>query len=403
MLIVLIGHSMAAGQDTTPEPSAEDLYEKARGAAFQENNFPRARRYAREALEQNPGYHEIRLFIARIHGWEGNYTEARSEIDYILEREPGYREAWLTLAQIETWSGSATAALQVLDRGLIHHPEDEELLYQKATVLSGMEKFQQAEAVYEQILTQNPHHLQARNGLKTAKLRQMKYGVQLSVRYDHFDDRTDPWKFGEFSLSRQTPYGSIAGRVQFARRFGTDGVQFNVDAYPTLADGLYAYASAGYSASDIYPEYRLGFSLYKSLPASFELSAGIRYLDFVTVRTEIYTASLTKYLGSYLFTLGAYHVPSPNGHSQSFSMVIRRYFGAANSYLSLTGGFGSASTDIQFLQDALAHDFRSLELDGRYPLSRRISVGGKAGVDDARYTDFTRNRYTFRVYMRYQF
>lgn len=399
---LLVGQMAALAQSQTDELSVDELYEQARNAAFDEGDYDQARTYAYEALDRSPNYHGIRIFVARMYSWEGKYDKARKELRYVLEENSDNRRAFLALIDVEKWSDNFPVALQTVNEALDYHPEDEEILFQKAAVLYSMEEYSQSEEVYKDILARNPNK-KARDGLESVKLKQMKYSASISYRYDYFTDIFDPWKFGEFALSRQTPIGSVIGRVQYARRFGSDGAQFNIDAYPSIANGLYAYVSGGYSESSIYPRYRFGLSLYKSLPASFELAAGIRYLDFITSQTDIYTASLTKYKGSYLFTLRSYYVPSPGGNSKSLNLVMRRYFGSATAYVSITGGYGSAPTEIRFSQDIQTLDSWSVGIDGQYPLSQRIFVGGNAGYDSSEFQNYTRKRFSFKGSVSYRF
>jgi YaiO family outer membrane protein len=233
----------------------------------------------------------------------------------------------------------------------------------------------------------------------------MKYSATLSYRYDHFVDTFDPWKFTEFGLSRQTPYGSIIGRVQYAQRFGNTGTQFNLDLYPSITDGLYAYISGGYSESSIYPRYRFGLMLYKSLPASFELGAGLRYLDFVRRQVDIYTASLSKYWGSYLISFNSYFVPLSDDNLSSFTGRVHRYLGDEDAYMSLTGGFGSTSTEIEFEQDIRTSESWSLGIEGQYPLSDKVFIGGNAAYksDDYEHENFVRKRFSFKAFITYRF
>ncbi|WP_170864383.1 YaiO family outer membrane beta-barrel protein [Fodinibius roseus] len=400
---LLTGQGVIFAQSQVDRLSVEELYEQARNAAFEEADYDKARTYAFEALDRSPDYHGIRIFVARLYSWEGAYEKAREELRYVLQEDPGNRRALLALIDVEKWSDNLQVALQNVNEALDYHPEDEEILLQKAAVLYDMEEYGRSEDVYRDILARNPSK-KARDELKSVKRKQMKYRVSISYRYDYFTDTFDPWEFGEFALSRQTPVGPVIGRVQYARRFGSNGAQFNIDAYPSIANGLYAYVSGGYSESSIYPRYRFGFSLYKALPASFELSAGMRYLDFSTSQTDIYTASLAKYEGSYLVTLRSNYVPSQGGNSKSINLLMRRYFGSATAYISVTGGYGSAPTEIQFSQDIQTLDSWSVGIDGQYPLLEHILVGGRARYDMSDLPSLTtRKRFSFKGSVSYRF
>ncbi|MDZ7716249.1 MAG: YaiO family outer membrane beta-barrel protein [Balneolaceae bacterium] len=383
--------------------TVDELFEQARSAAFDDGDYELARKYAYEALERSPDYHGIRIFVARLYSWEGRYAKAREELQYVLKKDSDDRQAWLALIDVERWSGNANSALQNVQEALGHHPDDTDLMLQKAAIFYSLENYEEAESSYKAILLQSPSNFKARQGLEDAQLMQMKYRATISYRYDRFRTIFDPWHFTELGLTRQTPVGSVTGRVQYAQRFGSDGVQFNVDAYPSIIKGLYAYVSGGYSQSSIYPDYRFGFSLYKSLPSAFELEAGIRYLDFGTSQTDIYTISLTKYLGSYLFTARTYLVPSSAGTSKSINLVARRYFGTAEAYLSLNTGYGSAPTEIEFSGDVAALDSWSVSIDGQYPISETWFIGGNAGFDSSEYPNFTRERFSTKVFVSYRF
>jgi len=383
--------------------SVDELYEKARTEAFDNGDYETARTYAYEALERSPNYHGIRIFIARLYSWESNYKKAEKELRYVLERDPPNRRALKALADTQRWSGEMNAALETVNQGLKYHSDNTEFMLLKASVLYAMENYEGAEQVYEDILADDSSNRKAREGLRDAQLQQMKYRATISYRYDRFRAIFDPWHFTQFGLTRQTAIGSITGRVEYARRFGSDGVQFNMDAYPSIAKGLYAYISGGYSQSSIYPDYRFGLSLYKSLPSAFELEVGMRYLDFGTSQTDIYTVSLTKYLGSYLFTARTYLVPSSGGTSKSLNMVTRRYFGTAETYVSLNGGYGSAPTEIEFSNDVAALDSWSISMDGQYALSETWFIGGNVGFDSSEYPNFTRERFSAKANISYRF
>jgi YaiO family outer membrane protein len=399
LLLAITGTAMAQNEELT----VDRQFELARQAAFEEEDYDKARKYAYAALEKSPDYHGIRVFVARLYAWEGNYPKAREELQYVLERDPYNHNALSAMLDVSSWSGSYREGLNWVNQALQHYPQDEEFLLSKAGMQQNLERPEEAQQTYHNILDLYPGSLKARQGLKSLNLKLMKYQATLSYRHDRFSEIFDPWNFWEVQLSRQTGIGSVIGRVQYANRFSTNGVQFNLDAYPSLFKGLYAYLSAGYSDASIYPDFRFGLSLYKSLPSAFELEGGIRYLDFGSSETAIYTASLSKYMGNYLFTGRTYFVPSSAGNSQSFSLLTRRYFGDARTYLGITGGFGTASADIQFSQDIQRLDSWSLSLEGQYPVNRRFNIGGNAGFDSEEFANFTRDRFSFKMYVSYRF
>lgn len=402
-VITLSGNYIQLFAQSSGEMTVDKQYELAREAAFDEENYDEARRLAYLALQKSPDYHDIRIFIARLYGWEGDYKNASQELESVLSRDPDNRAALEALINVKSRGGSLNQALRVNDRALEIYPRDKEFMLIRADLFYSHDKYAQSEQVYNSVLLIYPSSSKAREGLKSARLMTMKHSVSLSFRHDRFSERFEPWNFYELQLSRQTRHGSIIGRIQYANRFSTNGVQFNLDAYPSIAPGLYAYISGGYSDAPIYPGYRFGVSLYKSLPGAFELEAGTRYLNFSTSETYIYTASLTKYLGSYMVTGRTYFVPSSAGNSLSGNFLIRRYLGSARSYIGFSGGYGSATNDIQFAQQVNTLNSWSLAIDTQYPLNNRILASGTAGIDSEEFRTYTRDRFSFKVGLSYRF
>lgn len=385
------------------ELSVDELYEQARQYAFQEGDYEEARKWGYRALERSPNYHGIRIFIARLYAWESKYEEARKELNYVLERDSDNERALSVRIDVEKWDGKNKQALVWTRKALDAYPDNEEFLLAKGSTYEEMEEYDRARVAYKKVLSHHPDSRKARQWLRDLRLKQMKYGATLSYRRDSFSEIFDPWTFWEFQLSRQTSRGSIIARVQRANRFSGKGLQFNIDAYPSIMEGMYAYVSGGYSGSSIYPRYRFGFSLYKSLPAAFELSAGVRYLDFVSSRTTFYTLSLTKYKGSYMFTGTTYYVPSSGGSSGSVSLLAQRYFGNPATYIGITGGYGQASTEIRFREDLTLLNSWSVSVLGQYPLTDRINIGGNVGFDSEELPNFTRQRWSLKAYISYRF
>jgi len=398
-----LGGSVSGLMAQTSQLSVDKQFSQARDAAFNEGNYEKARRMAYGALEVSPDYHGIRIFIANLYGWEGNYNDARKELQTVLQQDPKNRSAFEALINLESRSGALEQSLRVTDRALDAYPRDKEFMLQRASVLYSHKEYAKSEQVYKTIMVMHYSSRKAREGLDSARLMQMKHTVSISYRHDRFDEIFEPWNFWELQLSRQTKYGSVIGRLQYANRFSTNGVQFNLDAYPSIANGLYAYISGGYSDSSIYPGFRFGFSLYKSLPFAFEIEGGVRYLNFSTSETYIYTSSLTKYRGSYMFTGRSYFVPSSTGNSLSGSLLVRRYLGSASSYISVSGGYGSASNDIQFAQEINTLSSWSLSVDAQHPINNRFLMSGSAGIDTEEFRSYTRDRFSIKAGVSYRF
>jgi YaiO family outer membrane protein len=143
-----------------------------------------------------------------------------------------------------------------------------------------------------------------------------------------------------FRYGRQNKYGSIIAKVNLNRRFDENGAQYEVDLYPKIAKGLYAYLNFGVANSFLFPDIRYGAELYKSLPKSFEASLGFRTLKFTTSTTNIFTGSVGWYNGNNYWSFRPYLTPGEAGLSESANLIFRRYRSDADNYFELSGGMG---------------------------------------------------------------
>src|SRR6266568_7205986 len=68
----------------------------------------------------------------------------------------------------------------------------------------------------------------------------------VDYEYEHYQKNAlDPWRLYTGELSHKFGFGSVIARVNRAHRFAEWGTQYEVDAYPHLMPGMYAYLNAG--------------------------------------------------------------------------------------------------------------------------------------------------------------
>lgn len=325
-------------QDTL---SSDELFINARTAAFDEDDYPKAIRITKQALEISPDYADIRIFLGRLYTWTDEVALARQEFNRVIQTNPGYEDAHLAYGYLEYWNDNDEKALEIIQLGIEKNPKSKGLLMLKAKILDNMERFAEANETLDEILLFAPNFSEAR--AFSQKIKDLSSKNQIGVNYDfvYFDERfSDPWHLASISYGRSTSLGSITGRLNYANRFTNNGVQFEVDAYPRISNTFYTYVSGGISEKGgIFPRYRAGFSLYANLPKSFEADAGFRFLSF-SEATWIYTASIGKYYSNYWFNLRTYLTPSNKAISKSISLNIRYYLAGADDYLSFGIGTG---------------------------------------------------------------
>ncbi len=347
-LIFCVTYNHAAAQDTL---SADGLFQMARKAAFEENNYPKAKVYCNKVLEISPAYTDVTIFLGRLYSWNKQYDSARMSFQKALDQKADYADASVAYADMECWAGNNNEALKIINTALAYHPQSSELLLRKAKVLNALHNYKEANKIVNELLKEDKTNADARALATRLKDDAALNKIGISYDYVYFDKQfADPWHLVSFDYSRQTKLGSIISRINYANRFGKNGVQYEVDAYPHFSRTFYAYANMGYSDNvGVFPHWRGGFSLYANLPKSFEIELGSRFLYF-SGPTNILTGYLGKYYKNYLFGLRTYITPGSNSVSQSYSALVRYYFGGADDFVGLTGGTGISPDERSFQQ-----------------------------------------------------
>ncbi|MDB5143527.1 MAG: hypothetical protein JWQ66_2240 [Mucilaginibacter sp.] len=326
--------------------SSDELFQQARKAAFDQKDYPKAISLSKQALVKSPDYSDIHVFLGRIYTWTDKLDSARAQFNLVLSRHPDNEDASFAYGSLEYWNNNSPKALQYLQDGLKYHSQSKDLLLLKAKVLNDLKRFKEANSTLDTLIKQDPGNSAARALADRVKDNASKNKIGVTYDYIHFDKQfNDPWHLASIEYGRQTDLGSIIGYLNYANRFKTNGLQYEVDAYPHISKTFYAYVSGGYSNNvGIFPKYRSGFSLYANLPASFEAEAGLRYLYF-SGDTWIYTASVGKYYKNFWFNFRTYLTPSNSSISQSYTLHVRYYTGGADDYLSLGIGTGISPDD----------------------------------------------------------
>ena len=204
--------------------------------------------------------------------------------------------------------------------------------------------------------------------------------VSVSYTQDTLDLGFSDWKMLSTALSHQFELGSVIGRLNQAHRFDSDGNQFEIDSYPHLREGTYAYLNLGYSSDSIFPTCRFGAEIYQNLGQAWEASFGFRKLIFQKSTVTIWTGTIAKYIGNYYLVLRLNSVPDEAGNSISYGPQIRRYFGD-HDYVGISAGSGRSPTQVANDSRVLILVSKRLSLDAQFEFKPTWVV--TAGLGDS--------------------
>ena len=184
-----------------------------------------------------------------------------------------------------------------------------------------------------------------------------KNSIAVLYNYQYFQHTNSNWKITGLEYGRKAPRLTWLLRANYAQRFGRDGWQGELEAYPKFSPHLYAYTSVGYSSDvPVFPRWRFGLSLYYVLPKGWEAEGGLRYLKFEGP-VYIATVGLSKYLSSWWLNAKGYGSFTAGFTDPSFFVTARKYLRQEQDYAWLQLGTGISPDDtrnVQFSSNRLA-------------------------------------------------
>lgn len=335
-----------------------------------------AKRLGYMILAEEPGYHDVSLYLARIHGWEGGYDSAYVLVDGVIDKEPGLLEAYITGVDIAYWENDWKKLKVYAEEAFKLEPDLPEV-----------------ERKYQLAINQR------------ALARQIPE-IYFHYYYDHFGEPyARNWHMLTAGAGIPVQGATLLPYLNAGYHAGesvpnTD-FQMNLDAYVNLGKKNYALVGYGFSpdgALNYLPVHRGIAEIWQALPAGFSVSAGMRF--FYWKEPFIFpTISGEKYLGKYWFSLRNYLFFKDYGASVSMYLTARRYFEDIFNYLSLTIGFGTAPDEPVLVESDLDKlNAVSLRAEVSRQITSKIRVAGMAGYAYEEYADRQfRHRYDMKV------
>jgi YaiO family outer membrane protein len=206
-----------------------------------------------------------------------------------------------------------------------------------------------------------------------------------------------PWHELSVQLARSTELGTVFGRVNLADRFGRRATQVELDAYPRLGEGRYAFVNLGVGDDALYPTLRGSLEVWQGLPGSFEGSLGLRYLRF-SRDVVLYTGSLAFYTGNNWISARPWVRSRDGEFSVSTHLSVRKYGRDNQDFLGFVVGVGSGIGDLDTKDELDRLRSYRVGLEARKPVSDtwRLKAGTSVEWEEL-VRDRTRNRFKFSL------
>jgi YaiO family outer membrane protein len=175
-------------------------------------------------------------------------------------------------------------------------------------------------------------------GVARENSRQLDDFRRVGVRYQYDDvSDVDPWQDLSLEYAQRLPFGTVISAVNAARRYGKNGAQLELQAYPRLTRRSYVFLDlAASSSKEVYLPLRVVAEPYYNFANGWELSAGAHYVQTAGPDVYSYTGTLAKYFGNYWISARPSFTRAPDNNSYAWGMTGRRYFGDRYDYAAVT-------------------------------------------------------------------
>lgn len=317
------------------------------------------------------------------------WDEALAEFKKVLEVSPYDSSALYASINLYNAQHEYDSALAMTDKALRYYPGNIRFTRQRAATLEHKGMYSEAAEEAEKLVALQPtqKNIDYANYLKGKMFRN-----QFGLYYNHTTynlNNLNPYRIVTVEYRRFFKEGSFGAKLNVGGRHERAGLQFEGDLFYNHTKSLYSYAVAAYSRDlNVFPELRLGYSLFKSWKHEWETELGVRYLKVqsvidsvvgadpedqdlykITHRASVVSAvaSISKGMGDFWFNLRGYmmfdnperyvSVNEPDGsvaqrqsnvaknRYHALQLTARYYMNDRSEYMYVQGGVGTSPDD----------------------------------------------------------
>lgn len=404
LAFVFIGFAFLNSVKAQDSFDPDELLVQARELIF-DDKYQEGRKIAFRALDKYPNYADILILVGRSYAWEGKNDSASIYLERAIVASPDYEDGYIAYLDNLMWSDQYEQANEVLARAKTNFgtPLPNAIRYKESRLYYYQDDYDQAYEIAEELFDKDYNEEGLLGYIQNLQRLKRTNAIGVTYDYDNFQGDLTPWHtYSLYGRTQTKVTGSLIARVTQAYRFDTQGTLFELDAYPSLGENMYAYVNIGGSGAGFFPKLRFGTSLYYSLEKAWEVEAGYRYLGF-SEATHIFTSSLGKYVGNWWLNLRANVIPDNGKVSTSANFQARYYFKTAEDFFSIQLSSGVSPDEENRDQTQLLNSYR-VRAGYQQLVTSRFMIYGYTGYSrDELSADIFRNDLNFTLGVEYRF
>jgi YaiO family outer membrane protein len=397
ILVLLLFSAEAFAQMDSP-------YQRARQNAHQ-GRYQEAGLMLESLLKENPDHYDALFLQALITAWDGEYMPALRQLNILMRMQGATAELMEAISRINYWAGENKKAIVAAEKGLNLYPGNTTLMYLRSRALAAEQEYDTAITGLEELLQLTPADEEAKALLKRLEVERLKNTAGIEYMHARFSNSFSPWNQVTASYARKMPSILLIGRLKYAQMFNQQGVQAEVDTYPTINDKTYAYLNAGVSGAGFFPAFRWGAEMYREFHQKWEASVGMRGLYFENAPVHIYTVQLGRYFPAFWVSARGLLTTLQGNSNLSGLFTFRRFIEHEDHFISVYLGNGATPQRINSLIEIQRLDASWVGLDYQHPLGDRTWLMRSAlEIQQEVYPEVrTTNRISFSLHLAKRF
>jgi YaiO family outer membrane protein len=237
-----------------------------------------------------------------------------------------------------------------------------------------------------------------------------QHAEEINIGYLHTASSEDSPARHDAGISLRSSLKGVAivSTLNYAGTRTEEGIQYTIDAFPKLSGSALLYLNAGYSSSEIFPNYRAGIELFKELPGDIEVSAGTRLLKYESSE-EIFFGTVSAEAEFSRYSLSARPFFNLSEGSLTSVETELEYAFSENTVLAFGIELGDSPDEINFENPAEEEvesvlDDYDFELGLDMKVSRHFSIQPSIGLErELSDEDEFENKFSFTAGISYDF
>jgi len=391
---------------------SDSFYMKGRALAFK-GKYQEGRVWLDSSIKRDPLFFDAYILKARTFSWQKKYDEGRPVLNYVLLNDtlPSRRkDAYSALADLEMYASKNKTSGKVCDTALIQFKKAVEFHKKKSVTLANEDYYKEAIPELQLYLDSVKTDTPAVKMMEDFKFKKLRNYVGAGWVHQMYNPKTTfaPWDFGNLEYGHRFRKVQSIGRINYAKRFGRQALQFEVDNYIKIFRGTTLFTNIGISNKNIlYPRFRLGAEVYQNVHSKFDVSLGYHMLfyqpDSVSETFHMIVGSIGYYYKKWWFSYRPVAVLEPYGKGSttlSNTVQARWYYKSDYDYVTFMLAYANGAIGLNNPTAVILGEKNFVKLQtirAGIDFQRRLNTTVFGGLGTwCDYDEYSANKYRYR-------